>query len=422
MGSVLLHHFLLFMSILRDIKEGFIVTGSGTVLNQIDENDYEITLQNSSSPQSHSNADKAQSTLMDVSSRDSLAFDEATLENLNLREVDSTMIIEAFKEVADAQTLDRETYVKTVAEALGFNEDQYNEFARVNNKTLDKSGDKTLDKSGDKTLDKSGDKTLDKSDDKTLDKSGDKTLDKSGDKTLDKSDDKTLDKSGDKTLDKSDDKTLDKSGDKTLDKSGVKTLDKSGVKTSFEGGDGCGDLKTPTSSKTTIGKEKTTTSINGKSSVRSILNLSMLDSMIVKDLPERIRAKLISLLRLQRKKRQKQATFNAKRNPHTVDSDNETSESYNLMDKEMHSEDKADGTKDSAVKTNRKRRDSRLKQGGVRRQSIGDVINSDDIRKYCQSRVLDQFSVECRKTNENKVITLTGAQSDEPIRTRSKFM
>ena len=113
-------------SICRDIKEGFIVSGSGTVLNQIDENDSEQT-----SPQSHSNRGNTQSTLGDVGSRDYLKSDDVKVEDVKLREIDSFTMMEAFKEVADIQKLDKETYVRTVAEVLGFSEDQYDEFARV---------------------------------------------------------------------------------------------------------------------------------------------------------------------------------------------------------------------------------------------------------------------------------------------------
>ena len=113
-------------SICRDIKEGFIVSGSGTVLNQIDENDSEQT-----SPQSHSNRGNTQSTLGDVALPDYLKSDDVKLEDVKLREIDSFTMMEAFKEVADIQKLDKETYVRTVAEVLGFSEDQYDEFARV---------------------------------------------------------------------------------------------------------------------------------------------------------------------------------------------------------------------------------------------------------------------------------------------------
>ena len=113
-------------SICRDIKEGFIVSGSGTVLNQIDENDSEQT-----SPQSHSNRGNTQSSLGDVALPDYLKSDDVKLEDVKLREIDSFTMMEAFKEVADIQKLDKETYVRTVAEVLGFSEDQYDEFARV---------------------------------------------------------------------------------------------------------------------------------------------------------------------------------------------------------------------------------------------------------------------------------------------------
>ena len=73
-------------------------------------------------------------------------------------------------------------------------------------------------------------------------------------------------------------------------------------------GDSFGELTAPSTSKTAraIGTDAME-NLGDKSSVRSVLNMLMFNSMTVKDLPERIRpSKLLSLLRLQRRKIQKE--------------------------------------------------------------------------------------------------------------------
>ncbi|KAL9959287.1 hypothetical protein ACROYT_G032598 [Oculina patagonica] len=198
---------------LGDIKEGFIVSGSGTVLDQIDEDGFEDSRVRTSS-------------LRDAPSRDYLTSDDVVLEDLSLGVIDSRTKIEAFKVLHIEGEMTDEEYVRKVADALGFNEEQYNKFARVNINMEIKMNDAGL---------------------------------------------------------------------------------------------------------------------GGKTSVISRLDLSMLDSMTVKDLPEKIRVKLLSILRLQRqrKRRQKQALANKKKatTRHGADS------------------------QQRAVKTNKKRRDTQGKEG-----------------------------------------------------------
>ena len=105
---------MMFYLIYRDIKEGYIVSGSGTVLNQINGQDNNTTVGK------------------DRKSLGYLLSSEEALEELSLGVIDSGTKIEAFRVLRmDEQTLD-EDYVKKVADALGFSQEQYDDFARVN--------------------------------------------------------------------------------------------------------------------------------------------------------------------------------------------------------------------------------------------------------------------------------------------------
>ena len=195
-------------------------------------------------------------------------------------------MIEVFKEVADSQKMDSETYLKKVAEALGFDEDQYNDFARVNVfKTVNKNTE--------------------------------------------------------------------------------------------NGESNCDD--------TTIEIEVTeTTDMDGKASVRSILNSSILQSMTVKDLPERIREKLMSLLRLQRKRRQKQALSNKRRASDIGQTDPENSANYsNAVSKELCGEDIGNERRGDFVgKTNRNKRDLRAKKERLQGHSEDGIDDAEETCKF----------------------------------------
>ena len=256
-----------FSLIYRDIKEGFIVSGSGTVLDQIDGN--------------HSD-DSPANPSKDGISRDYLTSDKVVLEELSLGVIDSGTKIEALRVLrTDGQTLD-EDYVRKVADALGFSEEQYNDFARVNiNKESEDYG----------------------------------------------------------------------------------------------------------------------VELEGKTSVKSRLDLSMLDDIIVKDLPEIIRTKLLSILRLQRQRKRRQRKKRTTENgPDSVEEDTQNaniSGSLKIqgMDDDEDVENDAnlfDKGRSAAMKRNRKRRESMGKKGILHgtRESMGDISEQEN-RKFYRMVVYD---------------------------------
>ena len=473
-------------SICRDIKEGFIVSGSGTVLNQIDENDSEQT-----SPQSHSNRGNTQSSLGDVALPDYLKSDDVKLEDVKLREIDSFTMMEAFKEVADIQKLDKETYVRTVAEVLGFSEDQYDEFARVtiknaedniepndnscnfkaptltrfqsslfgshaedglgmsqaptaNKETYVRTVAESLGFSEDQ-YDEFARVTIKNAEDKigpndnscdfkttTLTRPqsslfGSHAEDGLGTSQAPTANKETYVRTVAESLGFSEDQfdefarvtvknAEDKIGpnDNSCD---FKTTTLTRPQSSLFGShaeDGLGTSQAPTANGTTpsqitinqtvddIGDsfgEFTAPSTNktaratgteamekfsDKASLRSILNTSMLNSMTVKDLPDRIRGKLLSILRFQRRNRQKQAVpqkASANKNwaSFIVNIDNEES---NLMD--LSFEDLANDMREISVVVNKKKKNSRAKQGSKQGRSQGQ--SSDGMSDYHDSR------------------------------------
>ena len=207
--------------------------------------------------------------LRDAESRDYLTSDDVVLEDLKLGVIDSDTKIEAFKVLHIDGKMTDEEYVRGVAEALGFNEEQYNKFARVNiNMEINISG----------------------------------------------------------------------------------------------------------------------ADLDGKTSVISRLDLSMLDSLTVKELPEKIREKLLSMLRLQkqRRRRQKQALANKKKSTRqgteAIDGD---------TDQEAYDDDTGDSIlhsnrRNSTRRTNKKRRDSQGKQGKLHgdRGSMEDVSDDQETGKF----------------------------------------
>ena len=128
---------------------------------------------------------------------------------------------------------------------------------------------------------------------------------------------------------------------------------------------------------TEIGEED----LDDKTSVISKLDLSMLDNVTVKDLPEKIRLKLLSMLRLQRQRKRKQmrALANKKK---TVGHDTEAAQGH--TDQETDDEDTANGDlsnnrRNSTAKRNRKRRDSKGRTAKVRgsRESMEDISDQE---------------------------------------------
>ena len=400
-------------SICRDIKEGFIVSGSGTVLNQIDENDSEQT-----SPQSHSNRGNTQSTLGDVALPDYLKSDDVKLEDVKLQEIDSFTMMEAFKEVADIQKLDKETYARTVAEVLGFSEDQYDGFARVTIKNAEDNigaNDNSCDFKG-ATLTRPQSSLFVSHQEDGL---GTRQAPTANKETYVRTVAESLGYSEDQydgfarvTIKNAEDKIG--ANDNSCDfKGATLTRPQSSLFVSHQE-DGLGTRQAPTANGTTpsqitinqtvddIGDtfgELTAPSTNktaraigidamekfsDKASVRSILNMSMLNSMTVKDLPERIRVKLLSLLRFQRTNRQKQAVpqkapTNKNWASFIVNIDNEES---NLMD--LSFEDLANDMREISVIVNKKKKKSRAKQGSKQGRSQGQ--SSDGMSDYHDSR------------------------------------
>ena len=473
-------------SICRDIKEGFIVSGSGTVLNQIDENDSEQT-----SPQSHSNRGNTQSTLGDVALPDYLKSDDVKLEDIKLQEIDSFTMMEAFKEVADIQKLDKETYVRTVAEVLGFSEDQYDEFARVTIKNAeDKIGanDNSCDFKGptltrpqsslfgshaedglgtsqaptanketyvrtvaealgfsEDQYDEFARVTIKNAEDKigandnscdfkgpTLTRPqsslfGSHAEDGLGTSQAPTANKETYVRTVAEALGFSEDQydefarvtiknAEDKIGanDNSCDFKGPTLTRPQSSLFGSHAEDGLGTSQAPTANGTTPSQiainqtvddiedsfgEFTAPSTNktaratgtdamekfsDKASLRSILNTSMLNSMTVKDLPDRIRVKLLSILRFQRRNRQKQAvpqkaSTNKNWASFIVNIDNEES---NLMD--LSFEDLANDMREISVVVNKKKKNSRAKQGSKQGRSQGQ--SSDGMSDYHDSR------------------------------------
>ena len=158
-------------------------------------------------------------------------------------------------------------------------------------------------------------------------------------------------------------------------------------------GDSFGELTAPSTNKTaraigTDAMEK----FSDKASLRSILNMSMLNSMTVKDLPKRIRTKLLSLLQFQRRNRQKQAvpqkaSSNKNWTSFIVNIDNEES---NLMD--LSFEDLANDMREVSVIVNKKKKKTRAKQGSKQGRSQGQ--SSDGMSDYHDSRksIYEYFS------------------------------
>ena len=405
--------FIALHSICRDIKEGFIVSGSGTVLNQIDENDSEQT-----SPQSHSNRGNTQSTLGDVALPDYLKSDDVKLEDVKLQEIDSFTMMEAFKEVADIQKLDKETYVRTVAEVLGFSEDQYDEFARVTIKNAeDKIGPNdnscnfkapTLTRPQSSLFGSHAEDGLGTSQAPTANKEtyvitvaeslgfSEDQYDEFARVTIKNAEDEigANDNSCDikgPTLTRPQSSLFGSHAENGLGTSQAPTANGTTPsqitinQTVDDIGDSFGEFTAPSTNKTaratgTDAMEK----FSDKASLRSILNTSMLNSMTVKDLPDRIRVKLLSILRFQRRNRQKQAvpqkaSTNKNWASFIVNIDNEES---NLLD--LSFEDLANDMREISVVVNKNKKNSRAKQGSKQGRSQGQ--SSDGMSDYHDSR------------------------------------
>lgn len=101
-----------FRSHSSDIKEGFVVSGSGTVLSEFAEEEFQ---------DGKTHHPGAYSILPALGLRDYFLSDNVNLEDLSLSQIDLSTIIDAFKYEGDPQHFDKEAYVTNVAEALGLN-------------------------------------------------------------------------------------------------------------------------------------------------------------------------------------------------------------------------------------------------------------------------------------------------------------
>ena len=128
-----------------------------------------------------------------------------------------------------------------------------------------------------------------------------------------------------------------------------------------------------------------------KTTVISRLNLSMLDNVAVKDLPEKSRLKMLSMLRLQRKRKRRQMKALANKKKTAGHDTEETEEDTEETDQETDDEDKANNDlsinrRNSKVKRNRKKRDFQARPGKVR--GNGEIIEDISDQESGKSRHL----------------------------------
>ena len=135
--------------------------------------------------------------------------------------------------------------------------------------------------------------------------------------------------------------------------------------------------------------------LDNETSLISRLDLSVLDKMTVKDLPEKFRLKLLSMLRLQRQRKRRQMKVLANKKK-TAGHDTEIGDKGDT-DQETDDEDTGnvhsnDNRRNSTVKRNRKRRDSQGKSGKVRASggSMEDITDKE-IGKFYISRMLSSM-------------------------------
>ena len=103
------------------------MSGSGTVLDQIDENEYDENTSRSCNSERAGTA-----SLPDGVSHDYLTSDDVVLEELSLGVIDTSTKIEALKAFRTEEKMTDKEYIRRLSAALGFDEERYNNFARVN--------------------------------------------------------------------------------------------------------------------------------------------------------------------------------------------------------------------------------------------------------------------------------------------------
>ena len=238
-------------------------------------------------------------------SRDYLMSDEVKLEDVNLREIDSTTIIEAFKEVADPKKLDKGTYVRTLAASLGVDSPkladilkEVGDAAKLNKKAYYQTiAAAALGVETTELKEALGDDSTTIIDDALkADKEAyvqNMAAALGVETTALKEaffDEERYNDYARVNVSKTDNKS-----DEKVNKARQRDVD-------FKKDESYEDLTT------TLASATARLSVN--SSVRLILNSSVLNSLKVKDLPEQVQLKLLSLLRLQRKRKQKQTLSN----------------------------------------------------------------------------------------------------------------
>lgn len=136
--------------------------------------------------------------------------------------------------------------------------------------------------------------------------------------------------------------------------------------------------------------------LDNETSVISRFNLSVLDKMTVKDLPEKCRLKLLSMLRLQRqrKRRHIKALANKKRTAgHDSEVGDEGDTDQETGDEDTGNADSNNSKRKSTVKRNRKRRDSQGKPGKVRASggSMEDITDKESGKFYISQMLSSIF-------------------------------
>ena len=252
-------------------------------------------------------------------SHDYLTSDDVVLGELSLAVIDTGTKIEALKAFRTEEKMTDKEYIRRLSEAFGFDEERYNNFARVNiNTDIKGTGEEDRDHRT-SVISRLG--------------SGEEDRDHKI---------SVISRLG--------------TGEEDRDH-------KTSVISRLDTGEEDRDDKTSVISRLGTGEEDR----DHETSVISRLDLSMLDNMTVKDLPEKIRLKLLSMLRLQRKRKRRQ--MKALANKKTVGQDAEVDEGDNDQGTDDEDQtgngDLSNNRRNSTVKRNRKKRDSQGRPGKV---------------------------------------------------------
>ena len=269
-------------------------------------------------------------------SHDYLTSDDVVLEELSLAVIDTGTKIEALKAFRTEEKMTDKEYIRRLSEAFGFDEERYNNFARVNiNTDIKGTGEEDRDHRT-SVISRLG--------------SGEEDRDHKI---------SVISRLGTGEEDRDHKSSV-------ISRLGTDEDDrdhKTSVISRLDTGEEDRDDKTSVISRLGTGEEDR----DHETSVISRLDLSMLDNMTVKDLPEKIRLKLLSMLRLQRKRKRRQ--MRALANKKTVGQDAEVDEGDNDQGTDDEDQtgngDLSNNRRNSTVKRNRKKRDSQGRPGKV---------------------------------------------------------